>query len=148
MADTIERTIDLDAPIERVWRAIADADEFGAWFGVAISTPFVAGQTASGRITHEGYEHLTWQVEIVAIDAPRLFSFTWHPYAVDPDRDYSAEPPTRVEFRLAPIDTGTRLTIVESGFGALPDDRREEALRMNAGGWDAQMANIARHVGG
>lgn len=148
MPDTIERTIVLNAPTDRVWRAIADPVEFGAWFRVALSTPFVPGETARGTILHAGYEHLAWEARIVAMDAPRLFSFTWHPYAVDPDRDYADEPSTLVEFRLEPLAGGTRLTIVESGFDALPAGRRDEALRMNAGGWDAQADHIRRHVGG
>ncbi|MET1110542.1 MAG: SRPBCC domain-containing protein, partial [Allosphingosinicella sp.] len=71
---------------------------------------------------------------------------TWHPYAVDPDKDYSAEPQMRVEFRLEPADEGTRLTVVESGFDALPAERRDEALRSNTGGWEEQMQNVKAHV--
>lgn len=78
--------------------------------------------------------------------APDYFAFTWHPYAVDPDTDYSSEPPTLVEFRLQPIETGTRLTVTESGFDALPAERKPIALRMNEGGWEEQVGNIKRHV--
>jgi uncharacterized protein YndB with AHSA1/START domain len=80
------------------------------------------------------------------MDAPRLFSFTWHPYAVEPDFDYSAETPTLVEFRLEPITGGTRLTITETGFDGVPEHRRAEAMRMNDGGWAEQIRNIRSHV--
>lgn len=146
MTDRIEKTIELNAPIERVWRALTDHNEFGAWFRVKLDGPFVLGEMSRGQITYPGYEHLPWEAEVVAMDAPRRFAFTWHPYAVEPDVDYSKEQPTLVEFRLEPTATGTRVTVVESGFGALPSHRRLEALRSNEGGWEEQMRNIKAHV--
>lgn len=148
MSDRIEKTIELAAPIERVWTALTDHEQFGTWFRVKIDAPFVVGQPATGRITHPGYEHVVWRARILEIEAPRLFSFSWHPYAVDPDRDYSGEVPTVVEFRLEPIAKGTRLTIVESGFDAVPEGRRAEAFRMNDRGWTQQVENIKAHVEG
>jgi uncharacterized protein YndB with AHSA1/START domain len=146
MSDRIEKTIELKAPIERVWRALTDHSEFGEWFRVKLDGSFVPGKAATGRITYPGYEHLKWEVKVKQMDAPRLFSFTWHPYAVDPDVDYSPETPTLVEFRLEPTANGTRLTVVESGFDSLPDNRRPDAFRMNEGGWTEQMKNIQAHV--
>jgi uncharacterized protein YndB with AHSA1/START domain len=146
MSDRIEKTIDLRAPVERVWSAITDFNEFGQWFRVKLDGPFVAGQPSSGHITYPGYEHVVWQAQVVTMDRPRLFSFTWHPYGVDPDVDYSKETPTLVEFRLEPIAGGTRLVVVESGFGKVPAHRREEAFRMNDGGWAEQVKNIQAHV--
>ncbi|GAB1582779.1 SRPBCC family protein [Phyllobacterium phragmitis] len=147
MTDRIEKNIELNAPIERVWRALTDHEEFGAWFGVRLDGPFVPGEIARGRITHPGYEHVKWEATIKRMDRPHYFSFTWHPYAVDPDVDYSGEKPTLVEFRLEPISAGTRLTVVESGFDALPAHRRPDALRMNEEGWAGQMKNIEAYVG-
>jgi len=147
MTDRIERTVDLAAPVERVWHALTDHVEFGTWFRVKIDAPFTLGSVATGRITHPGYEHLKWEATIRTLDPPRLLAFTWHPYAVDADRDYSEEPPTLVEFRLEPLGDGkTRLTVTESGFDALPPDRKPLALRMNADGWTQQLTNIAAHV--
>ncbi len=146
MSDRIEKTIDLRAPIERVWSAITDFNEFGQWFRVKLDGPFVAGQPSRGHITYPGYEHVAWQAQVVTMDHPRLFSFTWHPYGIDPDVDYSKETPTLVEFRLEPIATGTRLVVVESGFDKVPAHRREEAFRMNDGGWAEQVKNIQAHV--
>jgi uncharacterized protein YndB with AHSA1/START domain len=146
MADRIEKTIELNASVERVWRALTDHREFGEWFRVKLEGPFVLGEVARGRITYPGYEHLVWQAEVTAMDPPRLFAFTWHPYAVDPEVDYSQEPPTLVEFKLRPTETGVQLTIVESGFDRVPAHRRAEALRMNEGGWAEQIKNIQAHV--
>jgi uncharacterized protein YndB with AHSA1/START domain len=145
--DRIEKRIDLDAPVSRVWRALTDHREFGQWFGVDLTSPFVAGETTRGQVTYPGYEHLAFEVEVQELREDHLFTFRWHPAAVDPAVDYSAEPQTLVEFRLEEIDGGTRLYVTESGFDALPPERRDEALRMNASGWAEQMANIAKHVG-
>ena len=146
MNDRIEKTIDLKAPVSRVWRALTDHEEFGTWFRVRLEGPFVPGQVSRGHITYPGYEHLRWEAVVQRMELERLFSFTWHPYAVDPEADYSSETPTLVEFTLAKIPTGTRLRIVESGFARLPAHRRDEAFRMNERGWGIQAENIARHV--
>ncbi len=146
MTDRIEKTIDLQAPVARVWRALTDHREFGQWFRVELDGPFVPGEVTSGRLTIPGLEHVQWEVTVQAIEPETLFSFTWHPYAVDPDADYSSEPPTLVEFRLEPTVDGTRLTVIESGFSALPEGRRMEALRMNESGWAHQVTNIQAHV--
>ena len=146
-SDRIEKQIVLRAPRGRVWRAVSDRREFGEWFRVDIgSGPFVAGEHVSGKITYPGYEHLTMNVDVVDVVAEERLSFRWHPGAVDPNVDYSAEPSTLVTFTLEEADGGTRLTVVESGFDKLPPHRRDEAFRMNDGGWTTQMKNIERHV--
>jgi uncharacterized protein YndB with AHSA1/START domain len=144
--DRIEKHVELNAPVARVWRALTDHREFGQWFRVDLESPFVPGKLTRGRITYPGYEHLVMEVVVRRMEPQTLFSFNWHPYAVDPKADYSKEPPTLVEFRLGPTATGTLLHVSESGFDALPPGRRDEAFRMNAGGWAAQMDNIERHV--
>jgi uncharacterized protein YndB with AHSA1/START domain len=144
--DRIEKHLLLRAPRARVWRALTDAREFGAWFRVKLEGPFAEGATVRGRITHPGYEHVTMEMVIERMDPERLFSYRWHPYAVSPDVDYSAEPMTLVEFRLEETAGGTLLTVVESGFDRLPSGRRAEAFRMNDPGWAEQMRNIERHV--
>ena len=147
MSDRIEKTVELKAPVSRVWRALTDHHEFGKWFRVQLDGPFVPGQVSRGHITHPGYEHLRWEAVVVKMEPERLFSFSWHPYAIDPNEDYSAEPPTLVEFTLEKTATGTLLRIVESGFDKLPSWRRDEAFRMNDKGWSIQVENIAQHVG-
>jgi uncharacterized protein YndB with AHSA1/START domain len=146
MNDRIEKTIELKAPLARVWRALTDHNEFGTWFRVKLEGPFVPGQPTRGRITYPGYEHLVMEVVVRKMEPERLFSFNWHPYAIDPNVDYSGEPPTLVEFTLEKAAGGTRLRVVESGFDKIPASRRAEAFRMNDGGWSAQMQNIADYV--
>jgi uncharacterized protein YndB with AHSA1/START domain len=148
MNNRIEKRMELNAAVARVWRALTDYREFGAWFRVKMDGPFEPGRPAEGQITHPGYEHVRWRAVVQAMEPERLFSLTWHPYAIDPRVDYSAEAPTLVEFRLEPTTTGTLLLLTESGFERLPADRLPEAFRMNDGGWTTQMQNIANHVAG
>jgi uncharacterized protein YndB with AHSA1/START domain len=146
MPDRIEKRIELKAPISRVWRALTDHNEFGAWFGVKLHGPFVPGEASRGQITYPGYEHITWHAVVQKMEPERLFSFTWHPYAIDPKVDYSSEPPTLVEFKLEKTAIGTLLTVTESGFDQIPSHRRQEAFLKNEGGWAQQMKSIERHV--
>ena len=146
MNDRIEKRIELAAPVSRVWRALTDYREFGEWFRVKLEGPFIVGQVSRGQITYPGFEHVKWQATVQKMEPERLFSFTWHPYAVDPKVDYAQEPPTLVEFRLEKTPGGTLLTVTESGFDKIPKHRRAEAFRMNEGGWAAQLQNIERHV--
>jgi len=147
MTNTIRKQIELRAPVSRVWRALTDHQEFGEWFRVKLDGPFVAGQVSRGHITYPGYEHVQWEAVVQQIEPERLFSYTWHPYAIDPKVDYSSEPQTLVEFQLEKTANGTRLTITESGFEKLTDDKRRlEAFRMNDGGWTEQVRNIEAHV--
>ena len=146
MNDRIEKRIALKAPVSRVWRALTDHEKFGAWFQVKLEAPFEPGKEAVGRITHPGYEHVTWRAVVRQMVPERLFSLSWHPYAVEPGVDYSDEPQTLIEFRLEPHGEGTLLTLTESGFERIPAHRRDEAFRMNDGGWTQQMENIRRYV--
>ena len=146
MQNKIEKRIELKAPVSRVWRALTDNREFGQWFRVKLEGPFVAGQESRGNITYPGYEHIVWTAVIQKMEPERLFSFTWHPYAVDPNVNYSKETPTLVEFRLEKAGSGTLLVLTESGFDNVPTERRSEAFRRNEGGWTEQMKNIEAHV--
>jgi uncharacterized protein YndB with AHSA1/START domain len=142
----IEKRIELKAPISRVWRALTDYREFGEWLRVKIDGPFVPGEVSRGQITYPGYEHLKWEAVVQKMEPERLFSYTWHPSAIDPKMDYSKEPPTLVEFRLEKTASGTLLVLTESGFDKLPKDRRLMAFRGNDDGWTKQMKSIESYV--
>lgn len=148
--DSIERSIDIQAPRTRVWQALANAEEFGKWFGADLTgQAFVPGDWTRGQITQPGYDHLAWQARVDRVEPEHLLSLFWHPYAVDTAVDYSKEEPTLVTFRLQDTPSGgTRLTVTESGFDRVPAHRRLEAWRMNSTGWEVQLANIMRHVDG
>jgi uncharacterized protein YndB with AHSA1/START domain len=155
--DRIEKTILLRAPHARVWRAISDAKQFGSWFGVAFDGPFVAGARLTGRIvptqvdaevakTQEPYAGKTFECSIDRIEPMRLFSFRWHPYAIEPGVDYSSEPTTLVVFELEEVPGGTRLTITESGFDRIPLERRAKAFASNDQGWAAQTRLLEKYL--
>jgi len=145
-SDRIEKHIILRAPRARVWRALTTPAEFGAWFGVCLEGVFRVGAVSSGRLTLSGFDHLTLELEIAAIEPEHYFAYRWHPYAVEADVDYASESQTLVEFRLEDAPGGTSLTVIESGFELIPAARRAKALTMNDGGWAIQVQNIARHV--
>jgi uncharacterized protein YndB with AHSA1/START domain len=156
-SDRIEKEVLLRAPLGRVWRAISDADEFGRWFGVRFDGPFVAGASVAGVITpttvdddvaqaQEPYAGKadTWQ--IVAVEPQRRLAFRWHPYAVESGIDYSPEPTTLVEFTLTETTDGVLLRIVESGFDAIPAERRVSALEHNSEGWAKQTELLRKYL--
>ena len=146
--DRIEKTVTLKAGKSKVWEALTDARQFGSWFAAKFDGPFVAGQRQTGQLTVPDYAHLRIAIEVAALEPQTRFAFRWHPYAVDEKVDYSKEPMTLVEFFLEDAGTGTKLTVHESGFNALPEHRRALAFRMNSGGWEEQMKNVSRYVGG
>jgi len=147
-SDRIEKVMELDAPVSRVWRALTDHREFGEWFRVDLDQPFVVGGKSTGRMTYPGCEGMAWRALVERIDPETLFAFRW---AQDGDEAKAEEEvatgdTTLVEFRLEPCERGTRLTVSESGFSALKDPRRLEFLRRNTEGWEMQLQNIASHV--
>jgi uncharacterized protein YndB with AHSA1/START domain len=146
MKDRIEKQIEIAAPVARVWQALTDSRQFGEWFLVKMEGPFVAGKPVAGQITHPGYEHVRMEIVIKAIDPETLFSFTWHPYAIDPKVNYTQEEPTLIEFRLKAAAGETVLTVTESGFDKIPAHRRAEAFLRNDTGWAQQMKNIQAYV--
>lgn len=144
--DRIEKIVELDAPVSRVWRALTDHEEFGTWFRVRLDGPFEVGKRTTGQVTYPGHESMAWLSVTERLEPERLFAFSWPPTAVDPDGDYDAEAKVLVEFRLEPTKAGTRLTIVESGFLQFRESKRLEILRSNREGWAIQADHIAAHV--
>jgi uncharacterized protein YndB with AHSA1/START domain len=145
--DRIERQILLKASRARVWHALADAQEFGVWFGVDFKgKAFDAGKCLQGKVTYPGYEHIVMEVTIERFEPERLLSWRWHPAAIDPAVDYSQEPTTLVVFEIEDADGGVLLKVVESGLDKIPLARRATVFRLNTSGWDEQMKNIEKHV--
>ena len=155
--DRIEKKILLRAPQSRVWRAISDAAEFGTWFGMKFEGQFAPGALMRGVIVptkvdpdvarkQKPYEGKPVEITIDRIEPESLFSFRWHPYAIEPGVDYSAEPTTLVAFTLAPLADGIELTVTESGFDSIPLDRRAKAFAANDGGWTLQMKNLEKYT--
>jgi uncharacterized protein YndB with AHSA1/START domain len=146
--DRIERSIVINAPRERVWQALSNPEQFGTWFGIDLKGhQFTPGQRVRAPMSACGHENVFFDVVVERLEPQALFAYRWHPAAMDPAVDYSAEEPTLVTFTLddAP-GNGTLVKIVESGFDKVPPQRRLEAFRMNSGGWDAQIRNLVRYV--
>ncbi|MBY4870945.1 vanillate O-demethylase oxidoreductase VanB [Burkholderia sp. Bp9017] len=155
--DRIEKQAVLAAPPARVWEAIGNSAEFGTWFGVTFDGPFAEGQPLFGRITptriddvvakaQEPYSGAVFEIVVERVEPKQLFSFRWHPFAIDPNFDYSAEPMTLVTFAIAEQNGGTRLTVTETGFDQLIEARRAKAREMNDHGWAAQMMLITKYL--
>jgi len=146
--DRIEKQLTLDVPRSRVWRALTDVKQFNEWFGVSLTSPFTPGAEVKGKISIKSYDHVTMAIWIEKMEAERFFSFRWHPYAVEAGVDYAAEPTTLVSFTLEDVPEGTKLTIIESGFDAIPASRRAKAFSMNDKGWTGQAENIRKFLAG
>jgi uncharacterized protein YndB with AHSA1/START domain len=157
VSDRIEKKVLLRAPRDRVWRAVSDSKEFGSWFGVAFEAPFAPGARMIGRVvpttvdpvvaaTQQAYAGAAFEITVERVDAPDVFSFRWHPFAVEKGKDYSNEPTTLVVFELSNAPEGTLLTVTESGFDGIPLERRVKAFAANEGGWAAQMTLIAKYI--
>lgn len=155
MYDKIEKTATLKAPLAKVWHAISDSTAFGTWFGMTFDGPFVEGKSVIGAIAktqvddevakhQEPYVGMPCELRIERIVPLKLFAFRWHPGA-DPDLEPNA-PTTLVTFEIEEVPEGTRLTITESGFDALPLERRAKAFTENEGGWEAQLSLVAKYL--
>jgi len=155
--DRIEKKVLLRAPRERVWRAISDSRQFGSWFGVEFNDPFVAGTAITGKMVpttvdaevaarQKPYTGHRFEFLVDRIEPMRLFSFRWHPFAMEKDVDYSKEPTTLVAFELEEAPGGTMLKVTESGFDRIPLERRAKAFAANEGGWTAQMKLIEKYL--
>ncbi|MDB5802320.1 MAG: hypothetical protein JWL63_3259 [Rhodocyclales bacterium] len=146
--DRIERSVVIQAPRDRVWKALSNAETFGTWFGANLKgQQFVPGQRTQGPLTIANLEHVKFDVIVERVEPKNMMSYRWHPAALDPSMDYEQEPRTLVTFTLADLPGNqTRLTVVETGFDNVPPNRRLEAFRMNSNGWGWQADNVKRYA--
>jgi len=155
--DRIEKKILLRASPERVWRALSDSAEFGSWFGVKFDGPFAQGAHVRGVIVpttvnaevakaQKPYEGKPFEITIERMEPERVLSFRWHPFAVEPGVDYSAEPTTLVVFALEEVANGVMLTVTESGFDRIPLARRARAFTANEQGWGMVVTLIKEYL--
>lgn len=155
--DRIEKQIFLRASRDRVWRALTNSREFGMWFGMRFTEPFKPGARMQATIVpttvdpetaamQKQFEGITFEIVVERIEPQRLFSYHWHPGAVDPNVDYTKEPMTLVEFELKPAEGGVLLTVTESGFDQLPLARRASAFTGNEQGWTKVVTLIEKYL--
>lgn len=133
---TIERVMDFQAPLERVWRAISDPEELSRWFGHRAELDLRPG--GSGAMIWE--EHGSFAVRVDEVDAPHRLVWSWvHEAGVA----FDDAPATRVEWNLSPLEGGgTRLHLRESGF--LTDVHQEQ----NREGWEEELAELKQLLDG
>jgi uncharacterized protein YndB with AHSA1/START domain len=136
--DRIERTVEIAHPPARVWGALTTAEGLSAWFGKDAKIDLRPGGSASMR-WDSGH---TADMRVERVEEPTVFGFTWHIFGLsgdDPRRTY-------VEFTLEPTGTGTRLTMVESGFAQLPEDAYRTAYDGNAQGWGSELGELVDYL--
>jgi uncharacterized protein YndB with AHSA1/START domain len=155
--DRIEKKILLRAPRKRVWRALSDSAEFGAWFGIKFDGPFTPGARLRGTIVgtavdadvakaQKQHAGIPFEITVDRIEPERLFSFRWHPYAVERGVDYSHEPTTLIVFTLEEVADGVMLTVTESGFDQIPLARRAKAFQANEQGWGIVVTLLEKYL--
>jgi uncharacterized protein YndB with AHSA1/START domain len=156
-SDRIQKKILLHAPLKRIWNALADSMEFGTWFGMKFDRPFTPGAHMHGTIVptkvnadvakaQQKYEGMPVEITIEKMEPERLFSFRWHPYAIEQGADYSVEPTTLIEFVLQDTKDGVILTVTESGFDQIPLARRVKAFTANEQGWAMALKLIEEYL--
>jgi uncharacterized protein YndB with AHSA1/START domain len=145
-ASRIDRTIDIEAPPDRVWRALTDAAELSAWFQVSIEGPIAPDTDIWMTSVHPDHAGQRFRVRFTEMTPPRRLVWEWHPGAVDPAVDYSREPRTTVTFTLEPSAGGTRLVLSETGFDAIALARRAKVYKDNSQGWSEVLVWLQRYV--
>jgi len=136
--DRIERTVEIAQPPARVWAALTTAEGLGSWFGNEATIDLRPGGSARMRWN----DGPTVEMRVERVEEPTVFGFTWGIYGLpadDPRRTY-------VEFTLDPAGTGTRLTVVESGFAQLPDDVYRKSYDGNTEGWAKELGELVDYL--
>jgi uncharacterized protein YndB with AHSA1/START domain len=144
--DRIDRTIEIQASPERVWRALTNHEELSKWFQVRIEGEIKPGSEVWMTSQHPDHAGKRWPVRIVELTAPRRVVWQWHPGDMDSAIDYSKAPHTTVTFTLEPSGKGTRLILSETGFDAISLERRAKAVADNSQGWNEVLVWLQRHV--
>jgi uncharacterized protein YndB with AHSA1/START domain len=138
-SDGIEREITVAGPIEKVWRALTQADELAQWFGDSAELELKPG--GAFRVGWSGYDSIVKGV-VETVDYPNLFSYRWEAGTTEDGTVWT----TRVTFTLEETDNATTVRVVETGFAELPDELYGRRYRENSSGWDAEMADLQRHL--
>ena len=136
--DRIERTVEVAHPPVKVWAALTTAEGLGAWFGDQATIDLRPG----GQARMSWTDGPTVDMRVERVEEPTVFGFTWQIYGLpedDPRRTY-------VEFTLEPVDTGTRLTVVESGFAQLAEDAYRKAYDGNTEGWASELGELVDYL--
>ncbi len=143
--DTIEREITIDAPVERVWELLTEAEHFGRWFADAGAE---IDLRPGGEIVMRWHEHGTVHGRVERVEPRSVFAYRWAPFKTPSGTKPVAGNSTLTEFTLAPEGDGTRLRVVESGFQALDatDEQRRQNLDGNTEGWEHELGELRAYA--
>lgn len=138
----IAHEILVDAPADRVWAIITQADHIRAWFafdGAEIDL------RPGGELVMTWNEHGTYHARIERIEPGRLLSWRWARLPGEQPRPGDS---TLVEFTLTPEGGATRLRVVESGFRDLDLTGAEQAqwAADNTRGWQGGFSALKTHA--
>jgi uncharacterized protein YndB with AHSA1/START domain len=142
----IDRTIEVNAPPDRVWRVLTTAKDLAAWFEMKVEGEIAPGAEVWMTTTNPAYAGQRFVVRVTEMTPPRRFAWQWHPGAIDPAVDYSKEPWTTVTFTLEPSGGGTRLSVAETGFDEVSLARRAKVFKDNSQGWTAVIVWIQKYA--
>jgi len=143
--DQIERETVINAPVERVWELITEAEHLGRWFGDAGAE---IDLRPGGAMVLRWADSAASRGRVVAVEPHTRFSYRWAPFT-DPGGDEPVEGnSTLVEFTLASEGDATRLRVVESGFASLAtsDEQRAKNLESNTGGWEFETGELREYA--
>lgn len=140
--DQIETVLELPHPPEKVWQAITTADGLSQWFGDRVTVALAPG--AAIRFEWDAYGVVSGVVETV--QPPTAFSYRWRAHGVPETEAMDEQNSTLVTFELTPTAKGSRLRVLETGFGGLHPALRETAVRENSSGWVAELAELVSYL--
>jgi uncharacterized protein YndB with AHSA1/START domain len=143
--DRIEREVVIDAPVERVWALVTEAEHLGRWFGDAGAD---VDLRPGGAMALRWSEYGTSRARIEAVEPQRLFAFRWAPFKDPGGVEPTGGNSTLVEFTLSSEGDATRLRVVESGFAALDcsDEQRRENHEGNTEGWRMELGELQEYA--
>ncbi len=134
----IRQQVVLKAPREKVWEAISTPEGWNGWFGENAQGGFQLGDT----MILDGISYAV----VVEMEAPSRFAYKWHPgeeCAVD---KYPESEMTTVRFLLEDHPEGTLLTLIETGFENIPEERRARCVTLNTDGWRWELGELQAYL--
>jgi uncharacterized protein YndB with AHSA1/START domain len=140
--DQIEREVLIEAPVERVWALITEAEHMGAWFS---DTSAEIDLRPGGAMSLSWEKHGTVHARVERVEPPHLFTYRW---ASATDVEPTDGNSTLVEFSLAAEGDGTRVRVVEIGFAGLDASEAERRRKLddNTEGWAIELGHLAEHA--
>jgi uncharacterized protein YndB with AHSA1/START domain len=142
MDQSITRTLILKAPLDKAWNAIATPEGFHGWFSAKVEGDWKEGEAVLLRWPSGNAN----EIRLNKIQPKSLFVYQWHPGEYNKLDAYPESELTTITMRLREVPDGTELSLVESGFENVSEDRRLKVLGLNTEGWEEELENIRKYV--